>query len=357
MNARTREEEYMRRMKALGYEPDLRGMDDGDIEWELGKMDGANRRREAEWQQPVYRPVDPGLKARILRMFGQPHDESAIPKGQEFYLNGWDNGEDEYRLQKKPAPAPGMLNPLSGGTKRPEESLIYWDAALSRAGGGNIFEPYLKPLTTVPEQDGATYPARDTRYTQYSYEPSGHDVGVHMKGTTTDTSQAGGIVDSAANKEPPDTRQTSKEYGDHYILFSREDQRFYWIDPRTGTVVNSWEASSAFEPGVNENGEPRESLPVGSYEATAEITNGKYGPAYGTFYITTGDPRGRDFHGGGSALEDPYAPYQELKPTFGCLRGHNADGEKLCRLMYGQGGRARLIVINGPANLSDNDLR
>ena len=112
MSARTREDEYLRRMRALGYQDSLAGMDDEDIEWELSKMEENDRRREAEWRQPlrtVYRPVDPGLKARILRMFGQPHDESAIPKGQEFYLNGWDNGEDE-PLQKKPAPnmfAPG----------------------------------------------------------------------------------------------------------------------------------------------------------------------------------------------------------------------------------------------------------
>ena len=141
MNARTREEEYLRRMKALGYDPSLAGMDDDDIEWELGKMEEADRRREADWQQPVYRPVDPGLKARILRMFGQPHDESAIPKGQEFYLNGWDNGEDE-PLQKKPAP--GLYAPSRGGTKRPEESLNYWDTVLSGTGNGgarNWFQP------------------------------------------------------------------------------------------------------------------------------------------------------------------------------------------------------------------------
>jgi hypothetical protein len=105
MNARTREEEYLRRMKALGYEPDLRGMDDDDIEWELSKMEESDRRREVQLQpqqQPlrtIYRPVDPGLKARILRQFGQPYDESAIPKGQEFYLNGWDNGDDEEEVK------------------------------------------------------------------------------------------------------------------------------------------------------------------------------------------------------------------------------------------------------------------
>jgi hypothetical protein len=68
-------------------------MDDDDIEWELSKMDEAERRREAPLLRTVYRPVDPGLKARILRMFGQPYDKSAIPRGQEFYLNGWTMGK------------------------------------------------------------------------------------------------------------------------------------------------------------------------------------------------------------------------------------------------------------------------
>lgn len=81
----SREEEYIRRMRARGYVPTLAGMDDEDIEWELSKMEEAERRREAPQPlNPTYRQVEPGLKARILRMFGQPHDESAIPKGQEF---------------------------------------------------------------------------------------------------------------------------------------------------------------------------------------------------------------------------------------------------------------------------------
>ncbi|MDT8900702.1 L,D-transpeptidase [Anaeroselena agilis] len=347
MNAKTREEEYLRRMKALGYEPDLRGMDDDDIKWELGKMEEADRRREPPPEQPlrtVYRPVDPGLKARILRMFGQPYDESAIPKGQEFYLNGWDNGEDEYRLQKKPAP--DMLNPLGGGMKRPEEPLNYWDTVLKGSqSNGNIFEPYLKPLTTFPEQNSSVHPTRDNMYTQYSYEPSGHDAGVHMKGG-----------DGGTNKDVDDSGQT-KESGDHYILYSQEDQRFYWINGQTGTVVNSWAGSNKFVPGVNENGVPRESLPIGTYEVSAEISDGKYGPAYGTFYITTGDPRGRDIHGGGTGLDDPYAPNHELLPTHGCLRMQNADGTDLSRRIIGQGNKVRLVVINGPAKLSGNDLR
>ena len=45
---RTREEEFLRRVKALGYEPSLRGMDDEDIEWELSKMEEGGQRREEE---------------------------------------------------------------------------------------------------------------------------------------------------------------------------------------------------------------------------------------------------------------------------------------------------------------------
>ncbi len=135
---RTREEEYLRRMKTLGYEPDLRGMDDDDIEWELSKMEEADRRREAQLQQQqplrtIYRPVDPGLKARILRQFGQPYDESAIPKGQEFYLNGWDNGEDDEE---------GMVPAVpQGGPKRPNEQLNVFDTVLlkSQNSGKNFF--------------------------------------------------------------------------------------------------------------------------------------------------------------------------------------------------------------------------
>ena len=117
----SREEEYIRRMRARGYVPTLAGMDDDDIEYELSKMEEGERRREAPTQplNPAYRPVDPGLKARILRMFGQPHDENAIPKGQKFYLNGWDNWDENDTLVKKDwrvEPAP-----LRDGTVGAEE--------------------------------------------------------------------------------------------------------------------------------------------------------------------------------------------------------------------------------------------
>jgi hypothetical protein len=46
-------------------------------------------------------------------------------------------------------------------------------------------------------------------------------------------------------------------------------------------------------------------------------------------YIDTGDLRGRDIHGGGSRLRDPFAPQQGWVPTKGCIRGQNKDVKKL----------------------------
>ena len=86
------------------------------------------------------------------------------------------------------------------------------------------------------------------------------------------------------------------------MIYARTDQRIYFGN-------KSWECRSDFFPGRNEYGEPRESLPCGEYcGVSAEIAN--YGPGYGNFYITTHDPRGRDIHGGGSDLSDPFAPEQ-----------------------------------------------
>ncbi|MDT8900752.1 hypothetical protein [Anaeroselena agilis] len=100
------------------------------------KMEEGDRRREAEWRQPqplqpmrtVYRPVDPGLKARILRMFGQPYDESAIPKGQEVYLNGGDNGEGEEEWPRM-RPEPRVSAPPGGWKMKPDLHGIMYDPA------------------------------------------------------------------------------------------------------------------------------------------------------------------------------------------------------------------------------------
>lgn len=124
------------------------------------------------------------------------------------------------------------------------------------------------------------------------------------------------------------------------VIYSKEDQMIHF-ESESGNVT-SFECHDDFEEGFNSEGIPRESLPVGEYVANAEIAS--YGPSYGTFYITTGDPRARDIHGGGSSLPDPYAPRQGWRCTYGCLRMQNEDGEALCQLMIDNGNNIELTV-------------
>jgi len=62
-------------------------------------------------------------------------------------------------------------------------------------------------------------------------------------------------------------------------------------------------------------------------EAIAGVEHRGDTAAYGRdgAYIKTGDSKGRDIHGGGASLADPYAAHQPLIPTLGCTRAHNTD--------------------------------
>ena len=129
------------------------------------------------------------------------------------------------------------------------------------------------------------------------------------------------------------------------IQFQRSKQTIYAMDEGYN-VIGQWECRDDFIPGYNAQGDPRGSLPDGVYtDVSAEVTNGRYGPAYGNFYITSGDPRGRDIHGGGSDLENPYADYQGWEPTYGCLRMQNADGVELSRMIIAAGNSVVLTVV------------
>jgi len=55
-----------------------------------------------------------------------------------------------------------------------------------------------------------------------------------------------------------------------------------------------------------------------------------YGPGDYT-YIDTQHPSGKDIHGGGSGLADPFADYQGWRPTYGCIRMQNADVRSLSK--------------------------
>lgn len=142
--------------------------------------------------------------------------------------------------------------------------------------------------------------------------------------------------------------------GRYSVFYSRDEQKFHLMDNKDGSLVKSWEGRSGFVPGFNEKGEPFESLPLGTYSVTAEVNKegfkdklGRPDPAYGTFYITTGDPRGRDAHGGGSGLTDPFAPRQGWLDTQGCLRMQNEDGQELSEYIMRQG-KANMHVVQGP---------
>ena len=129
------------------------------------------------------------------------------------------------------------------------------------------------------------------------------------------------------------------------IQFQRSKQRIFAMDGNYN-VVGAWECRDDFVPGYNASGDPRGSIPNGKYvNVWAEVTNGKYGAAYGNFYITSNDPRGRDIHGGGSGLANSYADYQGWLPTFGCLRMQNADGVELSRMIIASGNKVTLTVV------------
>lgn len=127
------------------------------------------------------------------------------------------------------------------------------------------------------------------------------------------------------------------------ILFIRKEQTIIF-EHGDGTAT-PFECRDDFVPGQNEEGQERESLPNGSYIVSAEEPGStSNGPAYGTFYIETGDPRERDIHGGGSGLADPFAPRQGWVPTYGCLRMQNEDGEALSRMIIDAGNAVPLEV-------------
>ena len=126
------------------------------------------------------------------------------------------------------------------------------------------------------------------------------------------------------------------------LVFIRSDQTLI-VEHDDGTAT-PYECRSDFFPGHNEAGQPRESLPIGDYVVSAEEPPAENNACYGTFYITTGDPRGRDIHGGGSDLDDPYAPRQGWEGTYGCLRMQNEDGEALSRLIIDAGNSVELEV-------------
>ena len=131
------------------------------------------------------------------------------------------------------------------------------------------------------------------------------------------------------------------------LVYNRGIQALVVMDD-SAAVAALYDCHDDFVAGKNDEEQPRASLPDGDYTVSAEEPGQSAaeanGPAYGTFYIKTGDPRGRDIHGGGSGLNDPFAPRQGWVPTYGCLRMQNVDGEELSRLIIDAGNAVPLEV-------------
>lgn len=117
------------------------------------------------------------------------------------------------------------------------------------------------------------------------------------------------------------------------VLYAYEDDNSF---------IKSWECRHDFFQEWTADGVPmHETLPDGNYDCYIDLPNDEPGApaarnngrAFGTFYVSTGDPRERAIHGGGSNLDDPFAPRQGWLGTHGCLRMQNEDGEELSQII------------------------
>lgn len=112
------------------------------------------------------------------------------------------------------------------------------------------------------------------------------------------------------------------------IQINKTKKMVYCLD-EDYKVMAQFPCGTDFYPGTNDAGQARDNAEDGTYDVdTIGETDVDYPdkmePAYGWAYINI-DDRGRALHGGGSNLDDPYEPYQELLPTYGCFRMYNSD--------------------------------
>ena len=101
--------------------------------------------------------------------------------------------------------------------------------------------------------------------------------------------------------------------------------KLLWVVPAlaTGQDPRYWTRAGNTPPGVWHIG-----------QIWKDKDNGEMTPPYGWYVFDLVDLEGREdgnnraglaIHGGGSSLPDPFAPYQGLVPTLGCVRMNNQD--------------------------------
>jgi hypothetical protein len=108
-------------------------------------------------------------------------------------------------------------------------------------------------------------------------------------------------------------------------MYEYSSGKLLWTKPclATGQRYEFWKYSGDTPPGVYYLGDV--------YDDAAKKTMER---AYGWVTFDMVDCEGREdgndrsgicLHGGGSGAPDPFAPYQQLLPTYGCLRMYNQD--------------------------------
>jgi GH24 family phage-related lysozyme (muramidase) len=142
--------------------------------------------------------------------------------------------------------------------------------------------------------------------------------------------------------------------GDYHLVMSdrteamrafASDGKLLWTCPALAKGVNGsdWRYTGAdTPPGVYKLG-----------TVYRDIETGNLDPAYGWYTFDMLDLEGQEtgigragicLHGGGSGCPDPQAPYQELLPTFGCVRIHNQDLRDRVLPLYDSGRTVFLSV-------------
>lgn len=125
------------------------------------------------------------------------------------------------------------------------------------------------------------------------------------------------------------------------ILLVKSENRLTFTDD---AGERQWECRTDLWPGFNEAGQPRAPIPDGRYLAQVDETYAGDEAAYGPAFIHVDTERGRGIHGGGSDLDDPFAPEQGWEATYGCGRMQNKDLLELVALMRQYGGEVKAEV-------------
>jgi len=87
------------------------------------------RQQAVQPLRTVYRPVDPGLAARIFRQMGRPYDPKAISPKESYYFNGWDAGDDDEDGAEEPATLLPDFGQRQGGAKEADKEISPWAKA------------------------------------------------------------------------------------------------------------------------------------------------------------------------------------------------------------------------------------